>query len=117
MTKFNTSIIISSIDAQTVIKEKIGSKSAELLKACKYANWHTHCDCLNMMVGCGVQKKYSELYKRMKTISHRDALGVFSAHVEIKEKIKGFCYFLSPYMTSIIINHFRIRKFTKDNEI
>lgn len=114
MTKFNMKVIDSSIESQKYIRENLVNKSEKLLKACKYSNWHTYYDCLNTMVGCKVTKKYPETYDKLKKVCHKDALSVVKAPIPKKEKIKGFLYFISPYFTAKIINHFRIRKFTID---
>lgn len=114
MTKFNMKVIDSSIESQKYIKENLVNKSEKLLKACKYANWHTYYDCLNTMVGCKVTKKYPETYNKLKKVCRKDAVSVIKSPISKKEKIKGMLYFVSPYLTAKIINHFRIRKFTID---
>lgn len=53
--KFRESTIHSSINAQQYIKDTFVHETPELLKAWKFSNWHTYCDCLNIMVGCGVE--------------------------------------------------------------
>lgn len=114
MTKFNMKVIDSSIESQKYIRENLVNKSEKLLKASKYSNWHTYYDCLNTMVGCKVTKKYPELYDKIKKVCRKDAVSVIKAPISRKEKIKGMFYFVSPYLTAKIINHFRIRKFTID---
>ncbi len=116
MTKFSMKLITGSIEAQKTIKSNLVNKTEELLQACKYANWHTYCDCLNTMIGCKVIKKYKEEYKDIKKVCRNDALCVFKADIPKKEKIKGLAYFISPYGTAKLINHFRIRKFTIDKD-
>lgn len=112
MTKFSMKLITGSIEAQETIKNNLVNKTPELLKACKYANWHTYCDCLNTMIGCRVEKKYIKEYKKLKKVCRNDAICVFYAHIPTKEKIKGLLYFINPYITAKLINHFRVRKFT-----
>lgn len=48
----------SSIAAQQYIKDVLINKTPEILKSWTFSNWHTHCDALNMIVGCGVERKY-----------------------------------------------------------
>lgn len=114
MTKFNISIINNSIKAQKIIFEKI-NKTPELIKACRYANWHTHCDCLNMMIGCNVTDKHLEKFTEIKKVCRNDALCSITAPIPFKEKIKCVMYFISPVLTSKVINKFRLRKFTRES--
>ena len=115
MTKFKKTIIDSTLEAQKVINNKFSYISKSVAKACKYANWHSHCDCLNYMVGCKVVNEYRELYKQLyKNVRHYALLSVICP-ISFKEKIKGICYFISPTITAIIINKLRVRKFTIEN--
>ena len=116
MTKFSMTVIDSSINSQKTIKEKILRDAPQLGDACKYANWHTYCDCLNTMIGCKVTKKYQPKYREVKKVCRMDAICVFKAPSTKKEKIKGLLYFINPYITAKVINHFRLRKFTIEEE-
>lgn len=112
MTKFSLKLINGSIESQENIKENLIDKSERMLLACKYANWHTYCDCLNTLIGCNVHKEYNDLFKKIKKTCQKDALYSIKAPIPIKEKIKGVCYFINPYITARLINGLRIRKFT-----
>lgn len=112
MTKFSLDVIKSSINAQKYIKETLIIKDDNMYKACAYANWHTHCDCLNTIIGCKVKNKYPALYHDIKKVCRRDALLSLKAPISGKEKVKGLLYFISPYLAAKFINHFRLRKFT-----
>ena len=105
-------MVNSNIEAQKYINDHLVVRTKSLLHACKYANWHTYCDCLNTMVGCNVRKKYFSKYQELKKVCRWDSFSVIGAPISFKEKVKGFLYFLSPYIASKIINHFRVRKFT-----
>jgi glycosyltransferase involved in cell wall biosynthesis len=112
--KFREYSIHSCIKAQQYIKNKLLSTSQETQKAWLFSNWHSHCDCLNMMVGCGVTKSYKSLYKSVKEVCKKDALLALLAPISIQQKIRGFLFFLNPFIASKIINYFRIRKFSKE---
>lgn len=112
MTKFNLKRIKSSIEAQKYIQSLLLEDMPELLQACKYANWHTCCDCFNMMLGCQVTKQYPKFYQQIKRVCQRDALCALKAPVPYKDKIKGILYFINPFIAAKLINQFRIRKFT-----
>ena len=43
-------------------------KTDKVINACKYARWHTYCDCLNTIVGCKVINQNKELYYEIKEV-------------------------------------------------
>lgn len=112
MNKFKERLVDDNIKAQESIRHNLINPNPELLEACRYANWHTCCDCLNTIIGCDVKDKYNEKYKMLKKVCRKDAFSVFKAPISLKNKIKGIVYFLSPYLAAKIINKFMIRKFT-----
>lgn len=112
MTKFSTRIVESSMLAQRQLRKLISEKASNILKACRYANWHTATDCYNMMIGCRVTKKFPEMYRKLKKICRRDAPAGFTAPIKMKEKMKNFGYFISPGLSARVINRLRLRKFT-----
>lgn len=112
MTRFSEKLVTGSVDAQENIKNNFINPTEDLDKAWKYSNWHTHCDCLNTIIGCNVKKQYKNLYKQIRKVCKRDAFCVIGAPVSKKEKMKGILYFINPYLAAKIINHFRLRKFT-----
>ena len=109
--KFRESSVESSINAQQYIRNVLVKETPELLKAWKFSNWHTYCDCLNMLVGCEATREYSKLYKTLKTKCRKDALCALTAPVSVQQRLRGILFAVSPYMASKIINRFRIRKF------
>lgn len=114
MTKFNKSIVINSLKAQQLIRENLMIEDRNLFISCKYAEWHTCVDCYNFMVGCHVEREYSDLFNKVKRIMKEDTKYAFRANVGKKDKIKIVGYYIIPNITAKIINRFRIRKFTRD---
>lgn len=114
--RFKEEWINSSINAQQYIKSIFANPSSALLRAWAFSNWHTHCDALNVIVGCGAETEYQDLYGRIKRICQEEALCAFSAPVSLQQKLRGLMFKISPYIASRIINYFRIRKFVKLNE-
>lgn len=112
MNKFKERLVDDNIKAQECIKNSLINPNHELLEACRYANWHTCCDCLNTIIGCKVKNKYIEKYEMLKKICRKDAFSAINAPISLKNKIKGIFYFISPYMAAKIINSFMMRKFT-----
>ena len=112
--KFRLSTIHSSINAQQYIKDKLINKSPNILKAWNFSNWHTYCDCLNIMVGCGVTKKFDEEYKKLKNVCKSQALCALCAPISPQQKLRGILFKINPFIASKIINKFRVRKFSKN---
>lgn len=88
--KFRESTIHSSINAQQYIKDTFVHETPELLKAWKFSNWHTYCDCLNIMVGCGVAKQYKDLYKELEQVCKSEATCAFSAPISAQQNCVEF---------------------------
>ena len=114
MTKFNIDMIRNGIKAIKLIDNNLIERDDNLVKACHYAFWHTHCDFFNTMVGCNVKNKYPNEYKEIKKICKKYAKYSLSSPICTKEKIKGCLYMISPCITAKIINSFRLRKFTME---
>lgn len=112
-TKYSENLIKSNILAQEVIENSIIDKTEDVIKACHYANWHTHCDCLNTFIGCRAIGQNKDLYNKIKQYCKKNATLGFEAPISYKEKIKAFLYWINPYLGARIINKFRKRKFTK----
>lgn len=116
MTKFNMKFLKNGIEAIERIKKILTPLTDDVLKAYKYAHWHTYCDFLNTIVGSNNIKNYPEEYKKLKKISRKEALCTLNSPIPIKDKIKGILYFLNPYLAVIFINYFRKREFTNEEE-
>ena len=112
MTKFKLELVTGSIEAQKCIRKNLVKQTEKLIDACKYANWHTYCDCLNTIVGCKVIKQNKEMYKEIKYVCKKDSICALKAPVPKSDKIKGILYGINPYLTAQIINKLRKRKFT-----
>ena len=114
MTKFSVRQIEGNIEAIKLIQKKL-SYDLKYNKHCDYAYWHTCCDCLNSIIGTSNHNKVKQLYKSIYKDVRKYALSVFKVPVPKIDKIKGIMYLVNPFITSKIINHFRIRKFTKES--
>lgn len=112
MTKFRLELVTGSIEAQKCIRKNLVKETKELIDACKYANWHTYCDCLNTIVGCKVIKQNKEMYKEIKCVCKKDSNCALKSPVPKSDKIKGILYGINPYLTAKLINKLRKRKFT-----
>ena len=112
--KYREKMIYSSIEAQKYIKSNFVEETIELDKSWIFSNWHTYCDCLNVMVGCKATKENKELYNQLKRVCQKDAFCALKAPVSAQQKLRGILFKINPFMASKIINHFRIRKFKRE---
>lgn len=114
--KFRLHSVESTIASQIYIRDILINKTPEIMKAWAFSDWHSHCDAFNMIVGCGVEKKYPKHYKEIGDYCHKYASRAFSAPISLQQKLRGVLFKINPYMAARIINHFRIRKFQKEND-
>lgn len=111
--KFKIEYIRSSINAQQYIKSKLKIKTELINDSWKFSNWHTHCDALNVIVGCNANKTNNELYNEIKKVCQKEALCALKAPISLQQKLRGVLFKINPYIASKIINKFRVRKFKK----
>lgn len=116
MTKFKLKLVKECIEAQDCIQRNLVIKTDKVINACKYARWHTYCDCLNTIVGCKVINQNKELYYEIKEVCKRDSKYTKNAPIPKADKIKGILYSINPYMAAKIINTLRRRKFTVEDK-
>ena len=112
MTKFKLELVTGSIEAQRCIRKNLVSETKALIDACRYANWHTYCDCLNTIIGCKVIKQNKDIYREIKRVCKKDSRCALISPVHKSDKIKGILYGISPYLAAKLINKLRKRKFT-----
>ena len=111
MTNYDTKLVHGSFEALHKIRKLIQTSS--LQEAWYYAYWHTSCDCLNTMIGCGMKVEENEMYLRLVRNCRNYANTAMSAPVSAKEKMKALMYFVSPNFAARTINVLRKRKFAK----
>lgn len=114
MTKFNEWIFRSSIKAQEIMKDSMIVKNKKMMSACEYASWHTNCDMLSYLVGCNAIKSHYDSYKAVKKVCRRKGRYAINAPISLKEKMKAIAYMISPDFTVLLINKFRLRKYTRE---
>ena len=110
---FKEKHIHSSINAQLFIWDTLINKTSFMRKAWEFSNWHTHCDALNVMIGCGAIDTHRELYDKIKRVCQEKALQSFTAPVSIQQKLRCLLFAFHPFLASKIINFFRVRQFRK----
>lgn len=114
--KYNESTILSSINAQKYIKDRLLFYNDDAVnKAWEFSNWHSYCDCFNMIIGCGAQNKNPKLYKEIYDYCKYNGYRVFKAPISNQQKLRGFLFRINPILAANVINKFRIRKFKKED--
>ena len=111
MSKFNKKMIDDFIISQENIRKILAKENSKIIKACKYANWHTYCDCLNTMIGCDKHYENKKIYSKLKAVCRWDSIYCINAPISIKDKMKGFMYLISPYFTAKLIKQIGKRRF------
>ena len=95
------------------LQEKYDKINNKISKGLKYANWHTHCDFLNSIIGTCNKDFNKKLYIRIKKEVKKGAKKAIQAPISIKEKMKALFYMINPEFAANIINKLRKRKFKK----
>ena len=86
------------------IKNDLIINSPCIMKAWKYANWHTHCDTFNFMVMASAEKDNIEMYKKCKKILRKNAWHSFFLPISFKEKIRAIVIMIYPRLIPILLN-------------
>lgn len=96
MTKFNIKKIICALKAIDCIDYKIVKRETNILKALKFANWHTHCDMLFFIILGNAEKQHPEIYTKCYDIARKDALIALSVPTSFKEKLRAIITWIYP---------------------
>ena len=94
------------------IKNDLIIKTDCIMKAWKFANWHTHCDTFNFMVMANAEKENKDMYKKCKKILRKDAIISFLLPIPFREKIRAIIFMIYPRLIPILIN-LRNSKYSK----
>lgn len=78
------------------IKNNLIIKTDDIIRAWKYANWHTHCDTFNFMVMARAEKEYPEMYKNCLKIIRKYAYISFHIPIRFREKIRAIIMMMYP---------------------
>lgn len=111
MTKYRPALIVDSLKSQEYIQSLPHLKDSSLKIPKQYALWHTACDCINTVYGTGAKTNYT---KKLNSLCRKLSYSAIISDVKIRDKLKAIAYTISPKATAKTINHFRIRKFTKE---
>ena len=112
MTRYKRKLITDSLEAQKYIQSFTKYQTDDVKNALAYVYWHTCCDCLNTIIGSKTKQDKDLKYQLIKDI-RKGSLKNLPKPIPKADKIKSVLFFLSPTLTSKLINLFRKRKFTK----
>lgn len=107
MTKFSIAKCECGLLALNVIKQNLTIHSERINAAWTYANWRTHSDFYDMCVLAGVQREYSEMYKKCLKVTRKDALSALHVPTSKQNKIRAVIMWICPAIVPIAM---RVRK-------
>lgn len=96
MTKFNIKKIICALKAIECIDDKIVNREPNILKALKFANWHTHCDMLFFIFLGNAEKQHEAIYSKCFRVARKDALIALFVPTSFKEKLRAIITWIYP---------------------
>lgn len=104
MTKFKIGKCEMALNAIDNIKENLHIKNKKILKAWKFAYWHTHLDMLCWIKNSHAQKEHPSLYKKCLHVSKKYAYLSFFLPTKKTEKIRALLTFISPNIIAKLLN-------------
>lgn len=107
MTKFSIKKCECGLWALEVIKQNLTIYSKRICEAWRYANWRTHSDFYDMCVLAGVEKEYSEMYKKCLKVTRKDALSALHVPTSRQNKLRAVVMWVCPIAIPIAM---RVRK-------
>lgn len=96
MTKFRESKCQMALKAIDIIKGNLVIKTPRILKAWRFAYWHTHFDMYCWIVNSQAQNVNVQLFRKCQKISHKNAYIAFMVPTKRMEKIRGLLGLFSP---------------------
>lgn len=100
----------SSLDAQDYMRERLKDKSYYADKVLKFSKWRTASDYFTLLQAGHARKQYPEEYKRLKTITHKDALSALGIPTKTKQKIRAVAFGINPDVAAWLFSHYLNKK-------
>lgn len=92
-----------------VIKQNLTIHSERIHEAWKYANWRAHSDFYDMCVLVGVEKEYSEMYKKCLKVTQKDALSALHVPTSKQNKLRTVIMWICPAAIPIAMRFRKIK--------
>ena len=82
------------------IRKNIIIDTPRILKALKFANWHTHFDMFCWIVNAGAKKNYKEMYEKCKLVSMKQAYIAFTSPTKRTERLRALIGMVLPVVVA-----------------
>lgn len=103
MTKFKLSKCEMALKAIDIIKTNLIIKTPRILRAWKFAYWHTHFDMYCWIVNSEAQNVNVTLYKKCLKIARCEAFIAFKVPTKYSERVRGFLGIVHPRLVAILM--------------
>lgn len=100
MTSFKEAKCLMALKAIDIIKENLIIKTPRVLKAWKFAYWHTHFDMYCWIVNSNAIHINEELYKKCRSVAQKEALIALSVPTKKSERIRGILGLIAPIIVA-----------------
>ena len=100
MTSFKEAKCLMALKAIDIIKENLIIKTPRVLKAWKFAYWHTHFDMYCWIVNSNAIHINEELYKKCRSVAQKEALIALSVPTKKSERIRGILGLIAPIIVT-----------------
>lgn len=100
----------SSLDAQEYMREKLKDKSSYADKVLKFSKWRTASDYFTLIQASHVKEQYPEEYKRLKSITKKEALAALGIPTKTKQKIRAIAFGINPDVAAWCFSNYLNKK-------
>lgn len=100
MTSFKEAKCLMALKAIDIIKDNLVLRTPRVLKAWKFAHWHTHFDMYCWIINSNAIHINEELYKRCRSVAQKEALIALSVPTKKSERIRGILGLIAPIIVA-----------------
>lgn len=100
MTSFKEAKCLMALKAIDIIKDNLVLRTPRVLKAWKFAHWHTHFDMYCWIVNSNAIHINEELYKRCRSVAQKEALIALSVPTKKSERIREILGLIAPIIVA-----------------
>ena len=107
MTKFSIKKCEMALKAIHLLEEHLWVKTPKLIKACRFAYWHTSGDMYNWMILAKARKDYPFMYYQCLNEIRSYSLKALQTPVNRKEKLRAFVDCIHPRLLAFLLEYRR----------